>query len=54
MSRAASPEAQHEQLIEALDHELWSSSRVAVPSMVYMSESDGPVFSGWSYSCDPS
>jgi hypothetical protein len=47
----ASPERQNHALGEVVHQDLWEAAQAAVPGMVYMRESDGPVFAGSSMSC---
>lgn len=47
----ASPEEQYDALSEVVHDDLWRAAREAVPGLVYMSDSDGPVFAGTSMSC---
>ncbi|MTB85009.1 hypothetical protein [Nocardioides marmotae] len=47
----AAPEAQNDAISDVLGEDLWEAARQAVPEMVYMEDSTGPVFNGWSFSC---
>lgn len=48
---AATPEAQNEAVGDVLHEDLWEAAREAVPEMVYMQHSNGPVYNGFSMSC---
>ncbi len=47
----ASPERQNHAISEVAHQDLWKAAHAAVPGMVYMRDSDGPVFAGSSMSC---
>jgi len=47
----ASPQAQNAAITEVVEQDLWRAAHTAVPTMVYMQDSDGPVFNGSSLSC---
>lgn len=47
----ASPEAQNEAIVEVLRDDLWEATEEAVPGIVRMQDSNGPVFNGFSLSC---
>lgn len=47
----ASPETQNNAIREVLQQDLWQAAHSAIPSMVHMQSSDGPVFNGFSFSC---
>lgn len=47
----ASPEAQNEAISRVLGEDLWEAASTAIPGMVKMEDSDGPVFNGFSFSC---
>lgn len=47
----SSPEAQNEAIIRVLRKDLWEAASTAVPGMVKMEDSDGPVFNGFSFWC---
>lgn len=47
----ASPERQNYAIGEVVHKDLWEAAHAAVPGMVYMRDSEGPVFAGSSMSC---
>lgn len=47
----ASPQAQNEAIVDAAQDDLWQAAHEAVPSMVFMHPSSGPVFNGYAVSC---
>lgn len=47
----ASPQAQNEAIVDAALDDLWQAAHEAVPSMVFMRPSSGPVFNGFAMSC---
>lgn len=47
----SSPEAQNEAISRVLGEDLWEAASTAIPGMVKMEDSDGPVFNGYSFSC---
>lgn len=47
----ASVQRQSDAISDVVHQDLWAAARTAVPSMVYMRDSDGPVFAGSSMSC---
>ncbi|MET0908989.1 MAG: hypothetical protein ABWZ99_05920, partial [Ilumatobacteraceae bacterium] len=48
---AAPPEEQNDAIFDVVSTELWERARAAIPELVYMKESDGPVFHGTAMSC---
>lgn len=49
----SSPEQQNNAIMDAVHLGLWEAAHAAVPEMVYMRDSQGPVFAGNSWSCHP-
>jgi hypothetical protein len=47
----ASPQAQNQAINEAALDDLWQAAHEAVPPMVFMQPSSGPVFNGFAMSC---
>ncbi|MBA2695101.1 MAG: hypothetical protein H0U62_04480 [Actinobacteria bacterium] len=47
----ATPEAQNEAVGEVVHEDLWEAAHATVPEMVYVQNSDGPVYNGSSMSC---
>lgn len=47
----SSPEVQNEAIDRVLGEDLWEAASTAVPGIVKMEDSDGPVFNGYSLSC---
>jgi hypothetical protein len=47
----ATPEEQNAAIVDVVHQDLWQAAHEVVPSMVYMRESDGPVYHGSSTSC---
>lgn len=47
----ATPEAQNDAISDVVHQDLWEEAHEAVPEMVYMQDSEGPVYNGSSMSC---
>ncbi len=47
----ASPEAQNEAIFDRVADDLWRHARQAVPELVHMGDSDGPLFEAATLSC---
>lgn len=47
----ASPQVQNQAITTAVGRDLWQAAHNAIPAMVYMQDSDGPVFTGFAMSC---
>lgn len=47
----ASPEKQNHAIGDVVHQDLWKAARTAVPGIVHMQDSEGPVFAGSSMSC---
>lgn len=47
----ADPSQQNDAIFDVVSRDLWRAARAAVPEMVHMSDSEGPVFNGSSMSC---
>jgi len=47
----ATPEAQNQALTAVVFEDLWQAARSEVPGLAYMTQSNGPVFTGSSISC---